>query len=136
MIFRPIRSHPVLIIQSNCSYIFASILDWATVFVKICWSVAEITPHLADKLSFEIYLLITVHFCSPKKFFLLISALFVLMFFLCSSISHCSFKIVPIKKECDVVCSLSFINICFFLFHWPVFTRLFRIIVAYIESKN
>ena len=132
------RSHPVLIIQSTCSYILALILDWATVFVKICWSVVEITPHFVDKLSFDIYLLITVHFCFSKKFFVLVLALIVLMFFLCSSKSHCSFKIVPIKKECNVVCLLSFINVCvfFFLFHWPVFTRLFRIIIAYIESKN
>ena len=128
------RSHPVLIIQSNCSYIFALILDWATVFVKICWSVVEIVPRLVDKSSFDIYLLITVHFCFPKKNFLLISALIVLMFFLGSSKSHCSFKIVPIKKEYDVVCLLTFTSICvFFLFHWPVFTQLFRIITAYIE---
>ena len=131
------RSHPVLIIQSNCSYIFALILDWATVFVKICWSVVEITPHFVDKLSFDIYLLITVHFCFSKKFFVLVLALIVLMFFLCSSKSHCSFKIVPIKK---VWCHLFVIfhqYLCaFFLFHWPAFTRLFRIIIAYIETKN
>ena len=35
-------------------------------------SVAEITPHLVDKLTFDIYLLIIVHICYPnldKKFF-------------------------------------------------------------------
>ena len=58
------RSHPVLINQSNCSYIFDLILDWATVYVKICLSVVEIMPHLVDKLSFDIYLLITVHLFS------------------------------------------------------------------------
>ena len=93
------RSHSVLIIQSNCSDIFDLILDWATVFVKICWSAVEIMPHLVDKLSFDIYLLIAVHFRFPKSFFLLISALIVLMFFLGSSKSHCSFKIVPTKKS-------------------------------------
>ena len=39
---------------------------------KIFSSVAEITPHLVDKLSFDIYLLIRVHICFPnldKKFF-------------------------------------------------------------------
>ena len=113
--FRPMRSHLFLIIQSNCSYIFALILDWATVFVKICRSVVEIMPHLVDKLSFDIYLLITVHFCFPKTFFLLISVVIVLMFFLCSSKSHCSFKIVPVKG----VWSRSFVifhqYLCFFL---------------------
>ena len=137
MIFWPMRLHPVLIIQSNCSYILALILDWATI---ICSSVLETTLHLVVKLSFDIYLLITVQFCSPnldKKFFYWFQHWFFLWFFLFSSKFHSSFKIVLMKKECDVVCSLSFSNICvFFLFHWPVFTRLFRIIIAYIESKN
>ena len=39
------RSHPVWIIQSNSSYIFALILDWAIVYVKTCLSVVEIMPH-------------------------------------------------------------------------------------------
>ena len=73
-------------------------------------------PHLVDKLSFDIYLLITVHFCFPnldKKFFVLISALIVLILFLFSSKSHCFFKIVLIKKECTVFCSLSLsISVC------------------------
>ena len=66
------RLFTVLIIQSNCSYIFNLILDRATVFVKICSLFVEITPHHVDKLSFDIYLLITVHFCFPnldRKFF-------------------------------------------------------------------
>ena len=39
---------------------------------KFFSSVVEITPHLVDNLSFDIYLLITVHFCFPnldKKIF-------------------------------------------------------------------
>ena len=129
------RSHPVLINQSNCSYIFDLILDWATVYVKICLSVVEIMPHLVDKLSFDIYLLITVHFCFPKKFFYWFQC-WLFLCFLCSSKSHCSFKIVLIKKSVmSFVHYLSPISV-FFLFHWPVFARLFRIIIAYIESKN
>ena len=83
-----------------CSYIFALSLDWATVF--FCLSVVEITPHLVDKLFFDIYLLITVHFYFPnldKKFFVLISALIVIILFLFSSKSHFSFKIVRIRKS-------------------------------------
>ena len=60
------------------------------------------TPHLVDKLSCDIYLLITVHLCflkSDKKFFVLMSALIVLISFLFSRKSHCSFKIVLIKKK-------------------------------------
>ena len=52
--------------------------------------------------SFDIYLLITVHFCFPnldKKIFVLISALTVLILFLFPSKSHCSFEIFLIKKE-------------------------------------
>ena len=102
-----------LILFLFCSYIFALSLDWATVF--FCSSTVQITPHLVDKLFFDIYLLITEHFYFPnldKKFFVLISALIVLILFLYSSKSHCSFKIVLIKKECTVFCSLTFINIC------------------------
>ena len=81
LIFWPMRLHPVLIIQSNCSYILALILDWATI---ICSSVLETTLHLVVKLSFDIYLLITVQFCSPnldKKFFYWFQHWFFLWFF-------------------------------------------------------
>ena len=61
-------------------------------------SVVEITPHLVDELSFDVYLLITVHFCFPnldKKFFVLISALIVLILLFPSKFY--SFKMVLIK---------------------------------------
>ena len=78
--------HPLsLILFLFRSYIFALNLDWVTVLVIICSSVVGITTHLVDNLSFDIYLLITVHFCFPnldKKFFVLISALIVLILFL------------------------------------------------------
>ena len=67
--------------------------------------------------SFGLYLLITVHFCFPnldKKFFVLISALTVLILFLFPSKSHCSFEIFLIKKESLVRYLLS-ISVCFFL---------------------
>ena len=78
---------------------------------KFCSSVVEITPHFVDKLSFDTYLLITIHFCFlnlDKKFFVLISTLIVLILFLFSSKSHCSFKIFLIKKECTIFWLLSF----------------------------
>ena len=46
-----------------CSYIFALSLDGAPNLSKFCSSVVSIIPHLLDKLSFDIYLLITVHLC-------------------------------------------------------------------------
>ena len=119
---------PYLILLLFCSYNFALSLDWVTVFVEI------------DNLSFDIYLLITVKFCFPnldKKFFVLILA-FIVYILLFSSKSHCSFKNVLIKRVYSLLL-LSFINICVFFscsIPWPVFTRLFRIITAYIESKN
>ena len=130
-----------LILFLFCSCIFALSLDWATVFAKIFSSFVEIIPHLVDKLPFDIYLLIAVHFCFPnldKKFFVLISALIFLILFLFSSKSHCSFKIVLIKKSVlSFVYYLSSISVFFSCsILWPVFPRLFRIIVAYIESKN
>ena len=104
--------HPLsLILFLFCSCIFALSLDWATVFAKIFSSFVEIIPHLVDKLPFDIYLLIAVHFCFPnldKKFFVLISASIFLILFLFSSKSHCSFKIVLIKKECTIFWLLSF----------------------------
>ena len=124
-----------------CSYIFALSLHWATAFVKMlfisCWNYA-----LPWRLFISWYLLIAVHFCFPnldKMFFVLISALIVLILFFFSSKSHCSFKIVLIKNsELSFVCYLSSISVCFFLVPilWPVFTRLFRKITAYIKNKN
>ena len=88
---------------------------------KFCSSVVEITPHLVDKLSFDIYLLITVHFCFPnldKKFFVLISLFIVLILFLFSSKCHCSIKIVLTKKSVlPFVRYLSSVSVFFFLFH-------------------
>ena len=124
-----------------CSYIFALSLHWATVFAKIflisCWN----SPNLVDKLSFDIYLLITVHFCFPnlnKKIFVMISALPVLILFLFSSKSHCSFKIVLRKKRVYCLLFVMFHQYLFFSCSiiWPVFTRSLRTIIAYIESKN
>ena len=127
---------------SCCSYLVLIFLLKLQYFLKFCSSVVEITPHLVDKLSFDIYLLITVHLCFlnlDKKFFVLMSALIVLILFLFSSKSHCSFKIVLIKKESvlSFLCYISSISVFFSCsILWPIFTRLFRIIIAYIESKN
>ena len=66
--------------------------------------------------SFDIYLLITVHFCFPnldKKIFVLISALTVLILFLFPSKSHCSFEIFLIKKSLWFVIFYQYL--CFFL---------------------
>ena len=99
-----------------CSYIFALSLDWATVFVKIlfisCWNYTS-----PCRLFIFWYLLITVHFCFPnldKKFFVLISALIVLILFLFSSKSY-SFKMVLIKNSVlSFVCYLSSISVWVF----------------------
>ena len=68
----------------------------------------------------------------------MISASNVLILFLFSSKSHCSFKIVLKKNSVlSFVCYLSSISVFFSCsILWPVFTRLFRIIIPYIESKN
>ena len=109
-----------LILFLFCSYIFAFQVQIELQYLsKLCSSVVEITPHLVGKLFFDIYLLITVHLGFPsldKKFFVLISALIVLILFLFPSKSHCSFEIFLIKNEGTVFCSLSFQK-CFFLFH-------------------
>ena len=105
-------------------------------------SVVEITPRLLDKLSFDIYLLIIANVCFlnlDKKFFVLRSALIVLILFLFSSKSHCSFKIVLIKERMYCLFSVIFHRYLFFFscsILWPIFARLSRIIIAYIESKN
>ena len=67
----------------------------------------------------------------------MISALIVLILFLFSSKSHCSIKIVLIKNSAlFFVCYLSLYLFFSCSVLWPVITRLFRIIIAYIESKN
>ena len=95
---------------------------------KFCLSVLEITPHLVDKLSVDIFMVITVYLCFPN----LDRNWFKPWLFL-----FCYF---PVNlKECIVFCLISFNNICMFFFCsilWAVFTRLFRINIAYIESKN
>ena len=94
-------SYFFIYLASYCSYsvlIFLLLrLDWATVFVKSCWNY---TSPCRIFISWS-FLLITVHFCFPnldKKFFVLISTLNALILFVFSSKSHCSFKIVLIKK--------------------------------------
>ena len=114
-----------LILFLFCSYIFALSLDWATVFFLL--SVVEITPYLLDKLFFDIYLLIAVHFYFPnldKKFFILISALIVLILFLFSSRSHCSFKIVLIV----IVLFVNFHQYLCVLFLFHSLTCIYKII--------
>ena len=133
LIFSSTETHIVLILF--LCFCFKCRLSYS-----ICQKLLKL--HSPCRLFISWYLLITVHFCFPnfdKKFFVLISVLTVLILFLFSSKSHCSFKIVLIKKYCAVLCLLSFINIGVFFscsIFWPVFTRLFRIIIAYIESKN
>ena len=105
-----------------CSYFVLVFLLKLQYLSKFSSSVVEITPHLVDKLSFDIYLLITVHLCFlklDKKFFVLMSALVVLISFLFSSKSHCSFKIVLIKKRVYCLFSVIFCQYLrdFFLFH-------------------
>ena len=114
-----------------CSYFVLVFLLKLQYLSKFCSSVVEITPHLPDKLSIHIYLSITLHLYNlDKKFFVLRSALIVLILPLFSSKFHCYFKIVLIKKSVyTVFSSLSFINICVFFSYsilWPIFTRLFR----------
>ena len=105
-----------------CSYFVLVFLLKLQYLSKFCSSVVEITPHLVDKLSFDIYLLITVNLCFlklDKKFFVLMSALIVLISVLFSSKSHCSFKIVLIKKRVYCLFSVIFYQYLqdFFLFH-------------------
>ena len=126
---------------SCCSYLVLIFLLKLQYFSKFCSSVVEITPHLVDKLSFDIYLLITVHLCFlnlDKTFFVLRLALIIPILFLFSSKSNCSFKIGFMKKR--VYCLFSVISHKYLFFSnsilWPIFTRLFRIISTYIESKN
>ena len=120
-----------------CSYVFAVSLDWATVFVKSCWNYTS-----RCRLCISWYLFVNcrifVFQTWIKSFFVLVSALIVLILFLFSSKSHCSFKIVLIKNSVlFFVCYLSLISVFFSCsVLWPVFTRLFRIIIAYTESKN
>ena len=68
---------------SHCSYfVLIFLLIELQYLSKFFSSVVEITPHLENKLSFDIYLLITVNFCFPnldKKFFVLITALIILI---------------------------------------------------------
>ena len=91
----------------------------------------KLLPHLVDKLSFDIFMVTAVHLCFPNldRNFLYWFKPWLFLF--------CSYFPVNLE-ECIVICLLSFNNICMFFCSilWPVFTRLFRIIIAYIESKN
>ena len=123
------------------SYFLLIFLIQAKIFVKIlfisCWNYT----HLVDKLALDIYLLITVYFRFPnldKMIFVLISVLIVLILFLFSSKSLCCFKIVLIKKRMHYFLFVIFHQYLFLSCSilWPVFTRLFRITIEYIESKD
>ena len=98
LFFSSVEPHIVLVLFLHFCFKFRlSYSIW-----KIYWPVVEITPHLVDKLPFDIYLLITVHFSFPnldKIVFVLISALLVHILFLFSSKSHCSFEMFLIKKS-------------------------------------
>ena len=110
LIFSSTETHIVLILF--LCFCFKFRLSYS-----ICQKLLKL--HSPCRLFISWYLLITVHFCFPnldKKFFVLISALIVLILFFFSSKSHCSFKIVLIKNsELSFVCYLSSISVCSFL---------------------
>ena len=91
------RMHDFLIFYSLniilflfCSYIFALSFDWATVFVKILFT-SSWNYTSPCRLLISWYLIVNyIHFCFPnlvKKFFVLISALNVLIVLILQSIS-------------------------------------------------